>query len=84
MEASWERVFPLVSGTKSQTKSAPRLQTDLCVKLKTRFNEQVGIGVMMQMVILVLVLGIKMVKTRNQPMEEEDGVQSKGTDEVRQ
>ena len=39
---------------------------------------------MMQMVILVLVLGIKMVKTRNQPMEEEDGVQSKGTDEVRQ
>ena len=39
---------------------------------------------MMQMVILVLILGMKMVKTRNQPMEEEDGVQSKGTDEVRQ
>ena len=39
---------------------------------------------MMQMVNLVLLLGMKMVLTRNQPMEEEDGVQSKGTDEVRQ
>ena len=39
---------------------------------------------MIQMVILVLVLRRKMVLTRNQPMEEEDGVQSKGTDEVRQ
>ena len=84
MEASWERVLPLVSGTKSQTKSAPRLQTDLCIKLKTHYNEQVGIGVMMQMATLVLVLGMKMVKTRNQPMEEEDGMQSKRTDEVRQ
>ena len=56
MEASWERVFPLVSGTKSQTKSAPRVQTDLCMKLKTHFNEQVGVGVMMQMVILVMEL----------------------------
>ena len=82
MEASCERVFPLVSGTKSQTKSAPRLQTDLCIKLKTHYNEQVGIGGMVQMVILLL--GMKMVLTRNQPMEEEDGMQSKGTDEVRQ
>ena len=39
---------------------------------------------MMQMVILVLVLGSKIVKTRNQPMEEEDGMQFKRTDEVRQ
>ena len=40
---------------------------------------------MMQMLILVMViLGKKMVTRRNRPMEEEDGVQSKAADEVRQ
>ena len=38
----------------------------------------------MQLVILVMIKGNILVIKRNQPMEEEDGVQSKGTDEVRE
>ena len=68
--------FPtaLVSGTKSQS------CTQTCV---SNCNGKVGKGfgvIMMQM----LILGMKMVTRRNRPMEEEDGVQSKAADEVRQ
>ena len=74
--------FPAGLGHKEPNKKCPKAADRPVYQTEDMlYKNKKGIG---GMVILVLLLGMKMVLTRNQPMEEEDGVQSKGTDEVRQ
>ena len=74
--------FPAGLGHKEPNKKCPKAADRPVYQTEDMlYKNKKGIGGMVQMVILGLLLGMKMVLTRNQPMEEEDGVQSKGTDE---